>query len=88
MSAFPKNNLRGKITFIMNLKIKITLEKKRLLRLRRYVKTQIWCEECGMETDFVDENELGEILDLEAKLHKILTNEGTTLICIESISNK
>ena len=74
--------------FQMNLKIKITLEKKRMLRLHRYIKTQIWCNECGMETDFVAESDLKEVLESDLKLHRILTDEGVALICVESISKK
>lgn len=73
----------------MNLKIKITLENKRWLRLRRYVKTQIWCDECGMETDFVTEKEISDLLgkiETEMKLHKIIDSDGTILICLESLS--
>lgn len=70
----------------MNLKIKITLENKRLLRLRGVVKTKTWCDECDAETDFVSEKELKYILPTDEKSHKILANDGTTLICLESIS--
>ena len=72
----------------MNLKIKITLETKRLLRLRRSLKIKLWCAECGMETDFVSESEIQDVLtkpNLEEKTHKILTEGGQVLICLESL---
>lgn len=72
----------------MNLKIKITLENKRLLRLRRCVKTKIWCAECGAETDFAAEDEINDLLEKldEVKPHKILNTDGKSFICLESLS--
>lgn len=73
----------------MNLKIKITLENKRLLRLRRCVKTKIWCAECNAETDFAAEEEISDLLEkLEKEMnpHKIISSDGKTFICLESLT--
>lgn len=70
----------------MNLKIKITLENKRLLKLHSIIKTKIWCAECQGERDFVSENEIKDFLNEDNKPHKILTTDGTALICLESVS--
>ena len=75
----------------MNLKIKITLEKKRLLRLRRGGKSRFWCHECGTESDFIAEQDLDDILlklNQHEKLHKFAAEDGTVLICFESISKE
>lgn len=73
----------------MNLKIKITLETKRLLRLRRSGTAKIWCQECSAETDFILEKEIRDLIEkLETglHLHKISAPDGTILICLESLS--
>lgn len=76
---------------LMNLKIKITLETKRLLMLRKSIKTKTWCAECNAETDFVNKGEINDILEkldrkIETdKLHKMLAADGTILICLESL---
>jgi hypothetical protein len=74
----------------MNLRIKITLEKKRLLRLRRTVKTTTWCNECGRETEFVPEKQFDEIsaeLGFGRQPHKIPGPDGSSLICLESLQD-
>lgn len=75
----------------MNLKIKITLENKRLLRLRRYSKTKIWCAECNAETDFAAEEEISDLLaklEKEIKPHKFISSDGTSYVCLESLTKK
>jgi hypothetical protein len=72
----------------MNLKIKITLENKRLLRLRRCVKIKIWCDECSTETEFAAEEEISDLLEkLEKEInpHKIIASDGKSFICLESL---
>lgn len=96
ISDVSKDDLRGitkeyswrQKSFPMNLKIKITLENKRLLRLRRCVRTRIWCAECNAEADFAAEEEISNLLEkLEKEInpHKIITSDGKSLICLESL---
>lgn len=75
----------------MNLRIKITFETRRLLMMRRHIKTRIWCDKCDAETDFVTEEDfrrlslkLNGIAQTE-NLHRLRTTEGTMLICLESV---
>ena len=72
----------------MNLKIKITLETKRLLLLRSRAVTKLWCAECASETHFVTENEISDVLpdgETKAPPHKIMSTDGRILVCLESL---
>ena len=72
----------------MNLKIKITLEKRRLLRLRRGLRVRGWCPVCLAETDFVSENEIIQVLEslLQTEnLHRVQIDDGKILICLQSL---
>jgi hypothetical protein len=72
----------------MNLKIKITHEKRRLLRLRRSLRVRGWCPVCLADSDFVSEKEIEQILESLTQtqnLHKVKLEDGIILICLRSL---
>ena len=88
MGILPNNSFKVRAIFQMNLKIKITLEKRRMLRFRRGLRVRGWCPVCLAETDFVSENEIIQILESLPQiqnLHKVQLDDGMILICLQSL---
>lgn len=73
------------------MKIKITIESKRLVTITKRSKTRIYCMVCRAESDFVKGEEILVLLPTQngavnyEGLHKYQSIDGATMICLTSL---
>ena len=79
----------------MGRQTKITIETDSLLVLRGCKSLRVWCPECGAQSEMIPLDSVGVISNVappeveawfqSADLHRVLSVEGASLICLNSI---
>lgn len=79
----------------MRTRRKITIERERLLVIRRRKEAEVWCEGCKAPRKMVEAREAAVILGISARtifrrveagqLHFTETPDGAVLICLDSL---